>query len=121
MSKAILWIDDDPTMLELGRVILEGDGYEVQTAAEGNAAILLVIEGFRPDLLLIDARLPGMSGEDLRRVLMQMLPGIKTAFVTGLAEPLGNGAAALYKPFTTGSLLQLVHNQIGLARDASKP
>lgn len=66
----ILVVDDEPSILELIRINLEREGYEVQTAADGRAA-LLAVERARPDLILLDVMLPGMDGLAVCRTLYQ--------------------------------------------------
>jgi DNA-binding response OmpR family regulator len=60
----ILVIDDDETVRETISVMLEQEGFRVLTAAEGPAGFNQAITA-RPDLLLVDLRLPGMSGVEI--------------------------------------------------------
>jgi CheY-like chemotaxis protein len=62
----ILIVDDNPTNLKLVRVLLEGEGHEVRTAADAGEA-LAVLEELVPDLVLMDVQLPGMDGLELTR------------------------------------------------------
>jgi CheY-like chemotaxis protein len=57
----ILVVDDDRNILSAFKNLLEGQGHQVQTAAHGQAA-LAMIEQQAPDLLVMDIRMPGMSG-----------------------------------------------------------
>ncbi|MDK2789885.1 MAG: hypothetical protein PWP15_392 [Methanothermococcus sp.] len=59
MSK-ILIVEDEEDILNLVKIILEVNGYEVLTANNGYEAIELMEE--RPDLVLLDIMMPGMSG-----------------------------------------------------------
>jgi two-component system cell cycle response regulator len=65
-SKRVLIIDDHPVNLELAKVLLVLEGYEVHTAGDAEAALLLLPE-LRPDLILMDVQLPGMDGLELAR------------------------------------------------------
>jgi two-component system, cell cycle response regulator DivK len=67
-SEPILIVDDNAANLKLARVLLEGDGYEVRTAADAEEA-LNVLETFAPRLILMDIQLPGMDGLELTRRL----------------------------------------------------
>ena len=65
MSKGrILVVDDEEDILELVKYNLEREGYLVQRAYSGTEALLLLKEK-KPDLILLDLMLPGMSGEDI--------------------------------------------------------
>lgn len=64
--KKILIADDDPQALEILKQIMMGQGYEVFTATEGTAAQGIVDEK-RPDLIIVDNYMPGVSGNDICR------------------------------------------------------
>jgi DNA-binding response OmpR family regulator len=61
-----LVIDDDESLRDTVVLLLEREGFRVLTAGDGNTGYNLAITG-RPDLLLVDLRLPGMSGVDICR------------------------------------------------------
>jgi DNA-binding response OmpR family regulator len=64
----ILIVDDEPTILSTVQAYLEREGFVVQTAQDGPAA-LKAARAFRPDLIVLDIMLPGMDGlEVLRRL-----------------------------------------------------
>lgn len=66
----VLVADDSETILLLLRTRLEMEGHEVQTATDGQEAIDAVRRApARPDLLLLDAMMPRMSGIDALRAL----------------------------------------------------
>lgn len=60
-KKKILIIEDERDILRTTQYALEGDGYEVYTAGDGEEGIIK-LEQVRPDLLLLDLRLPGKHG-----------------------------------------------------------
>ncbi|MDY5128038.1 response regulator transcription factor [Actinotignum sp. GS-2025f] len=62
----ILVVDDEPTYRDTLAFNLGRDGYEVVTAADG-AAALEQFQVARPDVVLLDLMLPGMSGEEVCR------------------------------------------------------
>lgn len=70
MMTRILIVDDNPTNLKLARIVLEGEGYPVETAENAEAA-LLVLERISPQIVLMDLQLPGMNGLELTRALRQ--------------------------------------------------
>ena len=65
--QTILIIDDDAAIGDLEQEVLEREGYAVQRAYSGTEALLLLKEQ-RPDLVLLDLMLPGLSGEDRQEV-----------------------------------------------------
>jgi CheY-like chemotaxis protein len=67
-TKRILIIDDDITHLISTRGLLQAEGYEVFTHTQGFGTTNLVKQ-LRPDLVLIDVNMPGLSGENLADVL----------------------------------------------------
>jgi CheY-like chemotaxis protein len=69
MNEQILVIDDNPTNLKLARILLDDEGYDVQTADTGEQAIALLATGYRPRLILLDLHLPGIDGLSLMRKL----------------------------------------------------
>src|SRR4030088_3054126 len=64
--KTILIIDDHPVNLELVKVLLVLEGYEVHTAGDAESALLLLPD-LRPGLILMDVQLPGRDGLELAR------------------------------------------------------
>jgi two-component system alkaline phosphatase synthesis response regulator PhoP len=60
----ILVIDDEPAILNLVSAYLKPEGYEVHTAADGNAG-LKSARAFKPDLIILDLMLPGIDGIEL--------------------------------------------------------
>ena len=68
MTRKILIVDDEPDLLEVTTFRLKKNGYDVIVAADGQKA-LEIIEKDRPDLILLDLRLPGISGYDICRKL----------------------------------------------------
>ena len=57
----ILVIDDEPSIVNLVTAYLKPEGYEVYTAADGNAG-LKAARAYKPDLIVLDLMLPGMDG-----------------------------------------------------------
>lgn len=61
MKKKILVIDDDPDLVDVLKVRLEGGGYAVATAFDGKEGLLkLPVE--KPDLIIVDVMMPNMDG-----------------------------------------------------------
>ena len=108
--QTIMIIDDDMAIGNLEQEVLERAGYAVLRAYSGTEALLL-LKDRRPDLVLLDLMLPGLSGEE---VLPQIgnIPVIvvsaKAAVQDKIALLLGGAADYLTKPFDTGELLARV-------------
>ena len=64
--RRILVVDDDENIVQLVKMYLERDGYQVWTAHDGTDA-LLEYRRSRPDVIVLDLMLPGMSGLDVCR------------------------------------------------------
>ncbi|HET6610811.1 MAG TPA: response regulator [Kofleriaceae bacterium] len=67
-SEKILLIDDSELSLEICAEMLEGAGFDVRTSATVDN-FDEVLEGWRPDVILTDVNMPGISGVDLCRKL----------------------------------------------------
>ena len=84
----IAHVDDDADLRSLVRYVLESTaGCEVASCASGREA-LSVIPGFHPDLILIDAMMPGMDGLATVRALRRRmsLDDVSVVFATGLDD-----------------------------------
>lgn len=66
MSPRILVVDDEPDILELTRFALTQEGYDVETAANGEEALARLRRG-RPDLVVLDLMLPDRPGTEICR------------------------------------------------------
>ncbi|MDE3068963.1 MAG: response regulator [Verrucomicrobiota bacterium] len=73
--KKVLIVEDDPVVANIYKNKLLGEGYEVQSASEGETGLRL-IGSFQPDVVLLDLLLPRMSGVD---VIRQIRAGRKFA------------------------------------------
>ena len=68
MGSKILVVDDDPNVVELVRLYLERDGYEVLTANDGETGLEMAIEE-QPILIVLDLMLPRMDGMEVCRTI----------------------------------------------------
>jgi two-component system, sensor histidine kinase and response regulator len=102
----ILIIDDEEVVLDSCTMILEGGSYLVQTAQDGISGLNLV-DTFKPDLVYIDLKMPGIPGTEVLEKIAETNPTIVTIVITGYAtvtsavEAMKKGAYDfLPKPFT---------------------
>lgn len=97
-SARILLADDHPLVLESVKQLLEPDFLVVGTAQTGQQ-VLEEAQKVQPDIVLLDASMPGMSGFEAARRLKTLLPTIKIIFVTMLTE-----AIAVSEGFRAGAM-----------------
>ncbi len=104
MKARILLVDDNEEFLDSTKDVLENEGYEVATAVSGEEAVQLFgVHNF--DVLLMDIKMPGMSGVESLIEIKKLKPGAKVIMVTAygveelIREALAEGAlAVLHKP-----------------------
>jgi CheY-like chemotaxis protein len=77
----ILAVDDDPGVLHAVKRIL-GGAYELASTSSPQEALLMA-GGFRPDLALLDIRMPALDGFELMQRLRAQQPDVDIIFVTG--------------------------------------
>ena len=97
-SARLLLADDHPLVLESMKQLLEPEFSVVGTAQTGQQ-VLEEAEKLHPDIVLLDANMPGMSGFEAARRLKNLLPTIKIIFVTMLTE-----AIAVSEGFRAGAM-----------------
>jgi CheY-like chemotaxis protein len=78
----ILVVDDEPSIRETARVILEGEGYEVLTAADGLEGLHSLGKSL-PDLIISDLNMPRMTGFEFLAVVRLRFPHIATIAMSG--------------------------------------
>jgi CheY-like chemotaxis protein len=78
----ILVVDDEPSICETARMILEGEGYEVLTAADGIEGIHSLSKSL-PDLIISDLNMPRMTGFEFLAIVRQRFPHIATIAMSG--------------------------------------
>src|SRR5690606_18580331 len=116
----VLIADDEPNIVVSLEFMMKRAGYEVLIARDGPTA-LAMIRSERPDLVLLDGMMPGMSGFDvceavradaeLRGVLLRMLTA--KGRETEMARGVGAGADAyVTKPFSTRELVAKVRDML---------
>lgn len=121
MGPTVMVVDDEPDLHELVQVILKREGYEVIPVESGERA-LEMLEKEKPDLILLDIRMPGLDGwetldEMARRGIIEEVPVAmftveKLTFVRMLRKDIENLVGYIEKPFTRSELLETVKRTI---------
>jgi CheY-like chemotaxis protein len=84
-GRAVLFIDDEPTILQVRRLIFEASGYFVFTAESGKEA-LRVLEHEYIDVIVLDYLMPEMNGEETARAIRKSLLDIPIILSSGCLE-----------------------------------
>ncbi|MEW5975886.1 MAG: response regulator [Acidobacteriota bacterium] len=126
MAKTILLADDSITIQKIVNLTFSGEGIEVVTVANGDAAIKKVHE-IRPNLVLADIFMPGKNGYEVCEYLKAepSLSGIPVILLVGAFEPFDTNEAErvkadghLTKPFEIKVLISAVNSLISTQEPA---
>ena len=121
--KRVLIADDQSSIRLLVRATIESDAYSIVEASNGDQAWLLIKE-LRPDLVLLDVHMPGLSGLEVTRAVRAdpSLAGttviLLTANISNSDVEAGLAAGAdlyLTKPFSPLELLTVLEKALGIA------
>jgi CheY-like chemotaxis protein len=108
-----LLVDDEELARAGAADMLRELGYTVVEARSGKEALDLLNSGFKPDLLVTDYAMPGMSGAELVNRVRSMFPDMPVVMVTGyaeLADEVATGYPRLSKPFRLMELASSLRN-----------
>lgn len=115
----ILIIDDETNIRTMIRLALQHVGHEADTASDGEEGLRKFGDGQGWDLLLLDQRMPGMSGIEVQRAIKKRAPKTKLIMITAFgtidlaAEAIQAGAMDfLRKPFTADTLRAAVQSAL---------
>jgi DNA-binding response OmpR family regulator len=121
MRSKVLLVDDEEDTRTMYREILESEGYEVTLAETGERALTLV-DGYQPDVILLDVMLPGKDGIEVARDLSRRADArhIPIIMITALSSfPVGMGFDSIegikrfiYKPCRPKTLLEGIDDVI---------
>src|ERR1700734_290761 len=109
----VLGVDDESDILKLIGSMLSGNGYEVVPASGADSAIRFFESApRRPDLVIADVVMPGMSGPMLVDHLLSIDPALRVLFMSGYDDRqvvqkyvVEKGFRLIPKPFTVKTLL----------------
>ena len=110
----ILVVEDDDDIRDSLKELLEEEGYRVDTAANGQQALVKLQEQELPQLILLDLMMPVMDGWQFQKELravpsLARLPVIVISASKFSREPL-NAAAFIPKPLDAGVLLETIES-----------
>jgi len=116
-TETILVAEDEPSILELSKTILERFGYTVLAAGSPKEALNLSTVSETIDLLLTDIVMPEMNGRELSQIIGKTHPQIKVLYVSGYSADIIEhqgvieaGVNFLHKPFSIRALLNKVRD-----------
>jgi len=116
----VLIVDDEEPVLKFVERVLREAGYETATANSGPEAVEAAKRVGRLSALVTDVMMPGMSGDELARVLRKTEPGLKVLYLTGYSDRLFKEKTVLWvdeafldKPCTVKGLREAVSLLIG--------
>ncbi len=116
-TKKVMVADDDPAILDVMRMMLEFEGYEVATTLNG--ARVLELENDLPDLLLLDIWMSGTDGRDICKALKKnnLTSGIPIVLVSASKDIERSAFEAgandfIAKPFEMNDLLQVIEKNL---------
>ena len=111
----VLVVDDEEAVLRFVDRVLRDAGYKTAVANSGPEAIEVAKKVGPLGALVTDVMMPGMTGDELARMLRQTEPALKVLYLTGYSDRLFKEKSTLWadeafldKPCTVKSLLQAV-------------
>lgn len=124
MKPRVVVIDDEAAVRELLGKVLTRAGYEVDLAASGEAGLALFASG-TIDCLVVDKRLPAMTGLEVMAEVRKRFPSTALVLVTAHPEPLAlddeRPDVVLAKPFKNLAAIEEAVREALDARRASTP
>jgi two-component system OmpR family response regulator len=125
-SIRVVYVEDDERLARLTAVYLSGHGIEVFRVSRGDTALAEVLR-VRPDVVLLDLMLPGMSGQEVCRALRARMD-VPIIMITALSEEAdrvmgleGGADDYITKPFSSRELLARLRAQARRGRGEAGP
>ena len=116
-GEKVLLVDDEGVVRRATERLLTRLGYHVTVASSGDEALALVEGGAKIDVVVTDVAMPGMTGSELAKHVLDRRPGTPVLFVSGYAEELlepglpdGGKLGFLPKPFSMEALAEKVRD-----------
>jgi len=120
--KKIMVVDDEPDNIELMNIILVKHGFEPVTFSSPIKALDALENGVKPDLLILDMRMPEMSGIDVCNELRKdpKFDDLKIAFFTASSDldvellHRHKVLGFIYKPFSINELVAQINKYVNM-------
>ena len=120
VRRKILVVDDEESILHFLKTALEKRGFDVSTAADGKEGVSFYLKQ-RPDLVLLDIRLPKINGVDVLRKIKKKDPKALVMMITAfgakrtIAQAMKLGAQDyINKPFDLKDMLKAIDENLSL-------
>ena len=122
---SILFVDDEPSLVRIGKRTLERAGYRVVGFTDSVAALdAFVAEPARWDLVITDQTMPAQTGMEMSRAMLTLRPDVPIILCTGFADMVDDAAAHavgirafVMKPIVGPDLTELVQQTLRGASD----
>jgi len=120
-TETLLIVEDEPAVRHLAQRVLQAQGYEMLSAANGQDALRLAREHQGPPIQLVvtDVIMPVMGGKEMADWLKATYPNLKILFTSGYTDDaiahhgvLEAGIDFLAKPYTRAALLRKVREML---------
>ena len=117
-TETILLVEDEASVRDLTRRMLEESGYRVLSAANGSEALrLCTVNREHLDLMITDVVMPQMRGVEVARRVARIRPGLRVLFMSGYTDnsidlDIAESVWFLQKPFVLGELLSAVREAL---------
>jgi DNA-binding NtrC family response regulator len=126
-TETVLVVEDNDAVRTLARRSLQQRGYTVIEARSAEQALEWIGRGRRPDLLVTDVVMPGVSGPELAARLIEQHPQMRVLYMSGYSYDAARahgtfweGAALLQKPFTPKQLGEQVRRTLDTTPDTAE-
>lgn len=120
MMPKVMVVDDEEDLRNLVKLVMEREGFEVEYAEDGND-FLEKVDGFRPDLVILDVMMPGPSTKEIlkrlkdkginSKILLLTVVRFSDEEIEGLSR-LGNIVGYMTKPFDIPELVTEINRHI---------
>ncbi len=119
-GELVLLVEDDPAVRTTGAEALRSLGYAVTESASASAALALITQGLRPDIVFTDIVMPGkLSARALAEQAVAIIPGLPVLFTSGYTQnaivhngTLDPGITLISKPWQLDELARELHRAL---------
>lgn len=124
---SVLIVDDERSMRDFLKILLEKEGHKV-TIAESGTKALTILDSQQVDVIISDIRMPGMTGIELLETVKELSPDLPVILITAFASPddavlaMKNGAFDyITKPFNVDEIKSVIESATSKTQQTKKP